>query len=210
MIAIQLGKLQVAGVPVLWRPLHEAEGGWFWWGRAGSGVFVQLWRMLYARLVEHHGLRNLVWVYTSAGDCCTSHAWYPGDHVVDVIATDAYGKQVGFCKFCFPLSFACTWGSSVEKACFITMLLLHAQHGVPHHQSIMCTLHHSLVCMGAMLGATTNAPSSPVGPPSSWHWVKLMLSPAWTHVLLTWHPGLGFVCGADTLPRMGCIIHQRC
>lgn len=29
-IAVQLKKLQDAGVPVLWRPLHEAEGKWFW------------------------------------------------------------------------------------------------------------------------------------------------------------------------------------
>jgi mannan endo-1,4-beta-mannosidase len=29
-IAVQLKKLQDAGVPVLFRPLHEAEGGWFW------------------------------------------------------------------------------------------------------------------------------------------------------------------------------------
>ncbi|KFY08120.1 hypothetical protein V492_06519 [Pseudogymnoascus sp. VKM F-4246] len=34
-IATQLKRLQSAGVPVLWRPLHEAEGGWFWWGAKG-------------------------------------------------------------------------------------------------------------------------------------------------------------------------------
>lgn len=34
-IAVELKKLQDAGVPVLWRPLHEAEGKWFWWGAKG-------------------------------------------------------------------------------------------------------------------------------------------------------------------------------
>lgn len=37
-IAAQLKKLNDAGVPVLWRPLHEAEGGWFWWGAKGPEV----------------------------------------------------------------------------------------------------------------------------------------------------------------------------
>ena len=32
-ISVQLLRLQEAGVPVLWRPLHEASGGWFWWGQ---------------------------------------------------------------------------------------------------------------------------------------------------------------------------------
>jgi mannan endo-1,4-beta-mannosidase len=34
-IAVELKRLQSAGVPVLWRPLHEAEGKWFWWGAKG-------------------------------------------------------------------------------------------------------------------------------------------------------------------------------
>ena len=37
-IAIQLKKFDAAGIPVLWRPLHEAEGGWFWWGRQRAGA----------------------------------------------------------------------------------------------------------------------------------------------------------------------------
>jgi hypothetical protein len=37
-IAVQLGLLRDAGVPVIWRPLHEAEGGWFWWGAKGPEV----------------------------------------------------------------------------------------------------------------------------------------------------------------------------
>lgn len=34
-IAVELKKLSAAGVPVIWRPLHEAEGKWFWWGAKG-------------------------------------------------------------------------------------------------------------------------------------------------------------------------------
>jgi mannan endo-1,4-beta-mannosidase len=89
-IAVQLKKLDAAGVPVLWRPLHEAEGGWFWWGAKGPKPFVALWRMMYDRMVNVDGVHNLVWVYTSAGD----PAWYPGDEYVDVVGIDAYPEDL--------------------------------------------------------------------------------------------------------------------
>jgi mannan endo-1,4-beta-mannosidase len=85
-IAVQLRKFQTAGVPVLFRPLHEAQGGWFWWGAQGPQPYIQLWRMLYDRLVNVDDIHNLVWVYTSAD----SPAWYPGDAYVDVVGIDAY------------------------------------------------------------------------------------------------------------------------
>jgi mannan endo-1,4-beta-mannosidase len=89
-IAVQLRKLQDADVPVLWRPLHEAEGGWFWWGAKGPKPFVQLWQILYDRLTKTDGIHNLIWVYTSGGD----PAWYPGDAYVDVVGIDAYPKDL--------------------------------------------------------------------------------------------------------------------
>ena len=89
-IAVQLRRLQDAHVPVLWRPLHEASGGWFWWGARGSKPFVQLWRLLYDRLTNVDGIHNLVWVYTSDSDV----TWYPGDQYVDVVGIDAYPKDL--------------------------------------------------------------------------------------------------------------------
>ncbi len=89
-IAAQLQKLADAKVPVLWRPLHEAEGGWFWWGAKGREPFLKLWRLIYDRLVRHHQLHNLVWVYTSEGDA----NWYPGDEMVDIVGVDAYPKDL--------------------------------------------------------------------------------------------------------------------
>ncbi|MBC8134990.1 MAG: beta-mannanase, partial [Fibrella sp.] len=67
-IAKELKKFQAAGVPVLWRPLHEAEGGWFWWGAKGPEPLKKLWRLLYDRLTNKHGLHNLIWVYSSGTD----------------------------------------------------------------------------------------------------------------------------------------------
>jgi hypothetical protein len=87
-ISIELKRLQEANVPVLWRPLHEAEGGWFWWGSKGAGPAKELYRLMYDRMTNYHGLNNLIWIWnSSAAD------WYPGDDVVDIISTDIYNAQ---------------------------------------------------------------------------------------------------------------------
>ena len=89
-IAQQLLRLQEAGVPVLWRPLHEASGGWFWWGAKGSEPYIQLYRLLYDKLTNEYGLNNLIWVWNGQ-----DAAWYPGDEYVDIIGEDIYpGEQV--------------------------------------------------------------------------------------------------------------------
>jgi len=85
-IAAQLKKFDAAGVPVLWRPLHEAEGGWFWWGAKGPDSFKQLWRLMYDRFTRVHNLHNLIWVYSSGTDV----NWYPGDAYVDIAGIDQY------------------------------------------------------------------------------------------------------------------------
>ena len=85
-IAAQLKKFDAAGVPVLWRPLHEAEGGWFWWGAKGPESFKQLWRLMYDRFTRVHNLHNLIWVYSSG----TDPKWYPGDAYVDIAGIDQY------------------------------------------------------------------------------------------------------------------------
>lgn len=68
LIAIELQKLEAAGVPVLWRPLHEASGAWFWWGVANPEIakgeyYQKLWYMIYDRLENYHKLTNLIWVW---------------------------------------------------------------------------------------------------------------------------------------------------
>ena len=89
-IAVELQKFEDADVPVLWRPLHEAYGGWFWWGAKGPASYVALWRLMYERLVDHHGLHNLIWVHTHRPEDGDQAAWYPGDDVVDIVGVDMY------------------------------------------------------------------------------------------------------------------------
>lgn len=89
-IAVQLTRLRDAGVPVLWRPLHEASGGWFWWGASGKDAYLQLYHLLFDRLTNEYGLNNLIWIWNAQDP-----EWYPGDDEVDLIGTDIYpGEHV--------------------------------------------------------------------------------------------------------------------
>ncbi|MBC8096645.1 MAG: hypothetical protein H7Y43_12620, partial [Akkermansiaceae bacterium] len=59
-VAVELKLLRDAKVPVLWRPLHEANGTWFWWGAQGAEPCAKLWRLMFDRLTTHHQLNNLI------------------------------------------------------------------------------------------------------------------------------------------------------
>ena len=95
MLAENLQKLQDANVPIILRPLHEAEGGggengsWFWWGKSGSAVYKDLWKLTYKTLTEDYGLHNIIWEWNSY-TFETSTNWYPGDEYVDLVAYDKY------------------------------------------------------------------------------------------------------------------------
>ncbi|MCQ2592985.1 MAG: glycoside hydrolase family 26 protein [Treponema sp.] len=90
-VAVKLQQLQDEGIPVLWRPLHEASGGWFWWGAAGSTKtekaerYKALYRYMFDYYTNEKGLNNLIWVWNGQ-----DKAWYPGDEYVDIIGVDIY------------------------------------------------------------------------------------------------------------------------
>lgn len=89
-VAGELLKLQEAGVPILWRPLHEASGGWFWWGASGPEAYKKLYLLLYEKLTREYEINNLIWVWNGQ-----DADWYPGDEYVDIIGEDIYpGERV--------------------------------------------------------------------------------------------------------------------
>lgn len=96
-IAWHLKQLRDAGVPVLWRPYHEMNGFWFWWGaRPGPQGYAKLWRMLFERLSHFHKLNNLIWVFNAneVKDKVPAYKlFYPGHDTVDVLATDVYSGR---------------------------------------------------------------------------------------------------------------------
>lgn len=84
-MANELARLRDAGVPVLWRPLHEASGGWFWWGNCEPESYKKLWNVMYDKMTNEHNLTNLIWVWNGQDP-----AWYPGDETVDINGWDIY------------------------------------------------------------------------------------------------------------------------
>lgn len=93
-VSAELKKLQKAGIPVLWRPLHEASGEWFWWGNSGSDTYIKLWNLMYDRMVNKNGLNNLIWVWNGQyNDEEDLSEWYPGDDVVDIVSEDIYAEK---------------------------------------------------------------------------------------------------------------------
>ena len=84
-VAYQLQRLEAAKIPVLWRPLHEAGGSWFWWGAKGPDAAKKLWDIMYDRITNHHNIHNLIWVWGTPEE-----DYYPGNDKVDVFGYDSY------------------------------------------------------------------------------------------------------------------------
>lgn len=85
-IARQLIILKDKNIPVLWRPLHEADGGWFWWGSKGPEAYKKLYYLIFERYTKIFNLNNLIWVWNAP-----KKGWYPGDDYVDIASIDVYG-----------------------------------------------------------------------------------------------------------------------
>lgn len=101
-LAGYMAMLQDAGIPILWRPFHEAAGdytwgSWFWWGNSGVKTTIDLWKWLRNKLENEYGINNLIWVWTvqtsDEGKMASMEkirAAYPGDDVVDIVGADIY------------------------------------------------------------------------------------------------------------------------
>ncbi len=66
-MAGQLMSLKNKGVPVLWRPLHESAGEWFWWG-GDTEAYKWLWNLMYRRFTDYFELDNLIWVWNGQSE----------------------------------------------------------------------------------------------------------------------------------------------
>src|SRR4029079_18976220 len=89
LLADGLGQLRDADVVVLWRPFHEMNGGWFWWGAQDPDAFIQVWRQMFDYFTKTKQLNNLLWVYSPNHGEKTA-AYYAGDNYVDLVGLDAY------------------------------------------------------------------------------------------------------------------------
>lgn len=95
-IALGLNDLKNDGIIVLWRPLHEMNGGWFWWGKKSQNGFINVWRHMHDYFTNQKGLDNLIWVYSISPEAdYTKDAlyYYPGGDYVDIVGEDIYDKE---------------------------------------------------------------------------------------------------------------------
>jgi mannan endo-1,4-beta-mannosidase len=102
-VAAALQELQRAGIIVLFRPMQEMNGNWFWWGMQSHpqdpSPYANVYRHMHDYFTNTKQLNNLIWVYSpnasfgvdnSANWNRTVNWAYPGDDVVDVIAGTNY------------------------------------------------------------------------------------------------------------------------
>ncbi len=86
-------ELQEAGMACIFRPLHEASGGWFWWGREGAVPFRQLYRLVFDEMVRVKGVHNVIWVWNADPD---DSEWDPGAEYYDVVSADIYNPDFDY------------------------------------------------------------------------------------------------------------------
>jgi mannan endo-1,4-beta-mannosidase len=89
LLAAGLQELREAKVVVLWRPFHEMNGDWFWWGGKDPETFIQVWRQMFDYFTTVKGLDNLIWVYSPNHGRNTA-GYYAGSRSVDLVGLDAY------------------------------------------------------------------------------------------------------------------------
>ncbi len=105
-IAGALQELRDAGVTVIWRPFHEMNANFFWWGmnaynnqQTNEAAYKALWVDLYKTLTFDYGLDNLIWTYSvipQVGWNADVTSFYPGSDYVDVVGMDYYGVHPDF------------------------------------------------------------------------------------------------------------------
>jgi mannan endo-1,4-beta-mannosidase len=112
-IAGALKELCDAGAIVLFRPMQEMNGNWFWWGIASHlsnpAPYVRVFRSLYDFFTREKGLNNLIWVYspvsTYGNDTRSSSVFrpvdwaYPGDGFVDIVAGTNYADDMSIADY---------------------------------------------------------------------------------------------------------------
>ena len=94
-----LTALKEAGVTFMYRPLHEANGGWFWFGAKediGAEELRRMWRYVYHYYVDECGLTNMLFSYGPNNSEMKEYSplsarlYYPGDEYCDVVGCDWY------------------------------------------------------------------------------------------------------------------------
>ncbi|BCJ75867.1 hypothetical protein CS0771_54110 [Catellatospora sp. IY07-71] len=97
LVVRELKKMGDAGIPVLFRPLHEADNNYMWWTKKGADAHKQLWRLIFHR-AQAAGVDNVLWVFNgmASGQSTPLSAWYPGDAYADLVTSDYFQSAGDF------------------------------------------------------------------------------------------------------------------
>jgi mannan endo-1,4-beta-mannosidase len=84
--------------PVIFRPYHEFDGGWFWWGKphCTKEEFVALWQFTVSYLRDSLDVHNFIYAFSPDNKFTTEEAFlerYPGNQWVDLVGMDNYGDM---------------------------------------------------------------------------------------------------------------------
>ncbi|CAF1398559.1 unnamed protein product [Adineta ricciae] len=77
----------------MFRPFHEANGAWFWWGRQDPTVFKNVWIHMFNYLTQVKDLHNILWIYSPEQGASTPSLYYPGSDYVDIVGLDVYTDE---------------------------------------------------------------------------------------------------------------------
>lgn len=82
-------------IPIIFRPFHEFDGDWFWWGKAHCSreEFIALWRFTVTYLRDMLQVHNLIYAFSPDCGFTTEEGYlerYPGDDFVDIVGMDDY------------------------------------------------------------------------------------------------------------------------
>jgi mannan endo-1,4-beta-mannosidase len=82
--------------PMIFRPYHEFDGDWFWWGKGHSTKeeFTSLWKFTVSYLRDSLGVHNFIYAFSPDNKFNTEAEFldrYPGDEWVDMVGMDNYG-----------------------------------------------------------------------------------------------------------------------
>ncbi len=85
-------------VPVIFRPFHEFDGGWFWWGQphCTREEYISLWRFTVTYLRDSLGVHNFLYAFSPDNRFKTEAEFldrYPGNEWVDMVGMDNYGDM---------------------------------------------------------------------------------------------------------------------
>lgn len=85
-------------VPMIFRPFHEFDGGWFWWGKphCTREEFISLWRFTVSYLKDSLGVHNFIYAFSPDNNFSTEAVYlerYPGNDYVDLVGVDNYGDM---------------------------------------------------------------------------------------------------------------------